>query len=186
MGTKPNSDLSKGDHGNDPHLKGAPPELELGPMPREVIAPSNNYYQGKLDIRVWNEKRSDRRLDEVTPLKAGDMVRIYVQIEPASYMYLLWVDTDGDVHPIYPWKDSWGERRPEVKRTRLELPEIPGEGAPVPPEGSGMETVILLVRDTPLPEGENLALRLGKLPEQPWEDERAVVRFRNGEVDHED
>jgi hypothetical protein len=111
--------------------------------------------------------RRNVRLDQhgVLPIKAGDRFRIEVSLSRAAYLYLLWVGSDGQVAPIYPWRPGHWEARPaeERKRDRLHLPEKADKAWEIPAGTPGMETLLLLVREeTPLPPKDEETLR--KLP----------------------
>jgi hypothetical protein len=164
-----------------------------GEQPPEVVAlPA---FKGWIDARVWeweNARRQDVRLNEkgALPLKAGDWVRVEAQVDRPAYLYVILIDTQGKVQPIYPWEQGrWDQRRAEQPRVTLRLPEKrspAGElaGWRVEPEPPGMDTLMLLVRETPLPPEVALDQLLAVVPPQRQQDPRAVVWFENGEVVH--
>ena len=120
------------------------------------------------------------------PLREGDRVRIEAQLARPSYIYLLWIDSEGNVQPVYPWKLGQWEQRPatEVSVSRVELPERVDQGSPVLPGRPGMESVILLARDTPLPPDVDLAELLTDLPTVPIPQEQShrVTHFLSGKA----
>jgi hypothetical protein len=130
------------------------------------------------------------RLNQATalPLKVGDRVRIEAQLNRTAYMYVILIGTAGEVQPIYPWqKGHWDQRPAEQSRTHLQLPEEKtpaGEegGWEVAPGPPGMETLVLLVRETPLPLEVELDKLLSGLPPQRPQGPRMVVWFENGKV----
>jgi hypothetical protein len=146
--------------------------------------------KGWLDVRVWEpgqKRRYDRRLNQegALPLKPGDLVRIEAELNRPAYVYILMIDTTGHVDPIYPWKPGdWTVRRPdEVPITRLSLPEEdPTGGWEVSAGPPGMETLVLLGRDTPLPRDVDLKALLAGLPPQKAQNNQSAVWFENGEV----
>jgi CHAT domain-containing protein len=99
----------------------------------------------------------------------------------------VWIDTEGNVTPQYPWIDhDWSRREAEVKAAKFELPQLDGqwEHWEMGPGEPGLETMVLLCRDEPLPESVDLAgmLRgLGKVP-LDGQDASAVSWFENGKT----
>jgi hypothetical protein len=144
-------------------------------------------YRGSLDVYFW-DARGKRRgtLRDALPLRPGDLIRLEARVAPAAYLYLLWIDTEGKVTPIYPWRGKW-DRRPaeEAKREHLELPRQADACAKVPPKGRGMETIILLARPERLPRDVDLERLLAALPPQhayPAGKEDTAVWFQGGQV----
>jgi hypothetical protein len=88
---------------------------------------------------------------------------------------------------VYPWLEGEWER-PQQERAvqRLSLPEKPGDMWPIKPGPAGMETLVLLARETPLPREVDLAKALGDLGAQPLLDEMDVAWFENGELERGD
>jgi hypothetical protein len=125
------------------------------------------------------------------PLHPGDKFRILFQVEPAGYVYLFWIDTEGAVVPVYPGEPGKWDTRPEQEKpvSRLELPPRASLGYKIVGDQVGMETLVMLVRDEPLPTGAESALRreLSGLPAQrPVQNPLAAVWFENGRVvDHD-
>jgi hypothetical protein len=96
------------------------------------------------------------RLNEpgAVPLKSGDGVRVEAWVDRPAYLYIFWLGADGQVAPIYPWKDQDWTKRParEEKLKTLDLPEVVVDTWPLPPSPPGLETLVLLAReDSPLP-----------------------------------
>jgi serine/threonine protein kinase len=152
------------------------------PLPPATAAP----FKGSLDIRVSepnNPRRQFLRLHEpaARPLKAGDEIRIEAEINRPGYLYVLWIDTQGQVLPVYPWLEGdWQYWREEEPLQVLSLPEKVGEIYKMEPGPPGMETILLLVRDTPWPRELDLQALLGKLEPQPQVDPQAIAWFENG------
>jgi hypothetical protein len=124
-------------------------------------------------------------------------VQVEVKLNRPAYVYVVWIDTEGNAGPVYPWlKGDWKRRREEKPVRELLLPEEhigeppPGgwKGPPVyrvVPGPSGMETLLLLVRETPLPEDVDLGKALSGLGAQKREREEdlnEVAWFENGQV----
>jgi hypothetical protein len=101
------------------------------------------------------------------PVRPDDLIRIEVSLNQPAYVYLFWIDGSKQISPIYPWQGGRWERRPEHEQPvqRLELPEgDPSLGWPIQSARSGLETVLLMVREEPLPRGVNLQWLTPYLP----------------------
>jgi hypothetical protein len=170
------------------------PVKEKADPSKKVIAPAPEALRAvAFDLRIWepkSERRRNLRLTEdgALPLKPGDVARIEVKLNRPAYLYLFLIETTGKVAPIYPWtSDEWERPKVEEKCAELSLPqrEAPGGGVagfPVEEGQPGMETLVLLARDTPLPTTLDLPKLLEGVERQSARDLRAVVWFENGEV----
>jgi hypothetical protein len=155
---------------------------------REAATAALPPLKGSIDVLISEEDNPDRqnlRLNDVgaLPLRPEDRFYVEAKLNRPAYLYVLWIDTDGDVHPLYPWKpDDW-KGRPARERPvrRLRRPEALDDCYEVPKGTPGMETLVLLARETPLPPGVDLEAELGKLPKQTAQGRRATVWFENGE-----
>jgi serine/threonine protein kinase len=137
-----------------------------------------------IDLRVWNPNDESRRgssLDDgcTLPLRPNDQVRIEVQLNHCEYLYVLWIDSDQTTWPVYPWlPGSWKERPDdEAPVQQLSLPPSADEGWVVEKGSSGMETIIVLLRETPLPEDIDLQRIFKKFPCPPRERATSLIRF---------
>ena len=143
---------------------------------------------GVIDVLVWNPKDPTRQRlplhhPEAMPVRSGDQIRIHAKLDRKAYVYLVWIDRNGVVTPLYPWEPGNWQARPEGEAIvqDVHLPEDRRYAWPI--EGQdGMETILLLARDTPLPESVDLRGLLVNLPKQPMQDTKALVWFCNGEV----
>src|SRR5262249_16882540 len=122
----------------------------LGPLGSIVPEPLSGY--ADLEIQRPGEPRT-RRLndDRALPLKAGDGVAVEVELNRSAYLYVLWINTAGEVAPVYPWRPGHWEDRPdaEVPVRRLRRPEE--RYYPMKKGVPGMETLVVFARETPLP-----------------------------------
>jgi hypothetical protein len=169
-------------------LHGSP---EPGPQPASRPAPAlQSPFQGWIDILVSepnNKKRQLLRLHEpeARPLRPGDEVRVEVGLkERPGYVYVLWIDAKGKVIPIYPWLQYDWSMRPAQEQPvsgRLLLPED-GTVYPIEPTPEGLETLLMLVRDTPLPADADVPGLLGDLGAQSSTDREYVRWFENYQV----
>lgn len=144
--------------------------------------------RGLVDVLVWDPQDSTRRgitLREpgALPLRANDQIRVRAVLSRAAYIYLLWIDARGQVSPVYPWRPGqWDERPPrESPQEAISLPEQLDEGWRIVGD-PGMETLLLLARDAPLPPEVDLSRLLTGLKSQPMQDESALVEFEGGQV----
>ncbi|MCY2995040.1 MAG: protein kinase [Planctomycetota bacterium] len=141
---------------------------------------------GTADILVWNPAvvvRRGLRLQErqALPLRFGDQIRVEARLNRPAYVYLVWIDSQGVAWPVYPWTPGDWTSRParETPLERLALPAAVDEGWPL--HGPrGMETLLLLARDQPLPAAVQLDVLFANLPRQSCQDPQALVWFENG------
>lgn len=116
------------------------------------------------------------------PLQLGDQIRVEASVSRPSFLYLVWIGTDGAVSPVYPWATGdWSTRNDEVRRSRISLPEPADKGWPLAGD-AGMETLYLLARETPLPDEVDLSDLFSDLPSQKLQDNRAIVWWEQGQV----
>jgi serine/threonine protein kinase len=144
--------------------------------------------KGSVDLLVWakEQKRTLRlRDDAVLPLSLDDEVAVEVELNRPAYPYVIWINTEGEAQPIYPWKSGKWDERPAEERSleRLRRPDPPlfwpmKKGQP------GMETMLLLVREEPWPTGVDLRGLLTGLPKQTMQHPQAAVWFEDWQVVH--
>jgi serine/threonine protein kinase len=162
-----------------------------GPDSPPFLQPKLPAYQGGVDILVWrkdgDQARKLRLSDpEALPLAPGDQIRVVARIQPAAYLYLFWINEEGKAAPVYPWEPGkWGTRpESEAAVPALELPEQGDQGWKITPGREGMESLIMLARDTPFPANDEELQRLleGLPAQQPVQNMHAAVWFENGKV----
>jgi hypothetical protein len=87
-----------------------------------------------------------------------------------GYVYLLWIDGQGHIDPLYPWgRDFRSRPATETPQGTIHSPPELDRGWPL--EGpSGLETAVLLAGSKPLPPEVNLAKILASLPPAPMRD----------------
>jgi serine/threonine protein kinase len=113
---------------------------------------------GNLDVFVsepQNPARESLWLKDpgALPLRAGDEVRIVAKLNRPAYLYVLWLDASGKAVPLYPWIDGdWRRRREERPVADLKLPVKAGQAYRIDPGPPGLEVVLLLASDSPLPQ----------------------------------
>ncbi len=155
------------------------------PAPQPPATPTA--YKGDIDVIVYdpkNPRRQNVRIDapDVLPLKPGDGIAVEAEINPPAYLYIVWIDADGSVDPVYPWKPGHWEDRPAQEQpvTRLRRPE--DSFFPMGPSTPGMETLVLLARETALPADVDLRAELGQVRPQASQTLQAMAWFENGAV----
>jgi hypothetical protein len=83
-------------------------------------------------------------------------MRVEAETNRPAYLYVIYLDAQGEAAPWFPWgKYDWNDRPVEQRRSRLHLPEDPlKDGVPLTPGPSGIEAVLLMARDEPLSRDE--------------------------------
>jgi len=151
------------------------------PAPVPVSLPPPLPLSGELIVRVWSpgmEGKRGLKVEEsgARPVRAGEWVHLEAHLSRPAYAYLLWLDSQGQVTSLYPWGDRTFGSRPSSERwsATIHSPAAEDEGWRMtgPP---GLETALLLVRQTPLPPGTELADLIGRLPPSPLRDPQEVA-----------
>jgi serine/threonine protein kinase len=143
---------------------------------------------GTIDVLIWNPTDRSRRFLKLhdrgaLPLRPNDQIRVEARLNRPAYLYLVWIDSEGRAFPVYPWQPGqWSRRLPkQAPASRLSLPETADQGWPMKGP-AGMETLMLLARESPLPADVDLAGLLAGLPKVPLQDPRALVCFADGQM----
>jgi hypothetical protein len=146
--------------------------------------------KGSIDVRLWekgNPLRQGLRLHQegALPLRTGDWLRVEVKLSRPGYPYVVWLDSTGKATPLYPWQQGDWRKRParEPRRDRLSLPEDDAAGAPLADSPTGIECLLLLACEEPLPAGADVAGLFAGLPRQQGQARlQAAAWFENGEL----
>jgi tRNA A-37 threonylcarbamoyl transferase component Bud32 len=170
-----------------PPKNGSPEAVAPGhPLPPTPAAPP--LLKGFIDVVLYKgdiPPRQKVRLNDpaALPLKSGAPFCIEVELNRPVYLYVLWIDRDGAMQPVYPWQSTNWEARPKEEKPvdKLRCPDALPECYKLPPGPPGMVTLLLLARETPLPSEVDLRGELKPLPAQMQQDVRAAVWFENGE-----
>jgi len=111
------------------------------------------------------------------PLKAGDQIRVEAKVNRPVYLYLVWIDVDGVAEPVYPWKPGdWTKVAvDEQPVTHLSFPTAESKGWEIKKSRSGMETLVLLARESPL--DADLKSQFTGLPRTALQDTRSLIWF---------
>ncbi|MGE0758764.1 MAG: serine/threonine-protein kinase [Pirellulaceae bacterium] len=164
--------------------------LNRGDSPSSTVAATapGTAVVNDITLSVWSDSGAYRGLVSRTessaiPLRAGDRVRLNVDLNRPAYMYVFWVGTDGEVTPVYPghpgeW-NSWPETRPV---RAIQLPSEADAAWPVVPGAGGSETIIVAVTDQPLPRNADLESRLRQGEPQTRHRWQSPQWFHNGRL----
>jgi predicted Ser/Thr protein kinase len=135
--------------------------------------PATDALTGELTVRVRSTPANVERELKVgdpggLPLLAGEHVRLEARMNHPAYVYLLWLDGQGKVSLLYPRDDGKFGSRPSggSARETVQSPEALDEWHPMTGP-SGLETILLLARRTPLPPGTDLVKVVGVLRPSP-------------------
>jgi tetratricopeptide (TPR) repeat protein len=149
------------------------------------LLPGGGSLLGDLVLRVWSGSAGKHGLrigehPQALPVRNGEMVHLEARLNQRAYVYLLWLDSQGNVDPLYPWERDF--RRLPSAQTPVEQVESPPEWnkgwAVVGP--SGLETALLLARRSPLPADVDLTQVIGKLQPSPFRQPQEVAVFGFG------
>jgi hypothetical protein len=165
----------------------APPQNDQ-PGPRPAVEPVK--YRGSVDLYVYrkNDNNADRRVPlwdpRAMPLAPGDHVKPIARVDPASYLYLFWIDETGEAVPLYPWRVKEWNSRPAHEERVAEV-GVTWDGNPLKIEGAsaGTETVLMLARPTPLELPDSAVQKwFAGLRPVPFLGDKARVWFENFDV----
>ena len=142
--------------------------------------------RGSVDLLLWDPQDASRRSVDIRdvaarPIHRSDQIRVKVTVNRPAYVYLLWIGGDGVVTPVYPWRPGDWRNRPAQEQPvdHLSLPVEADRGWPMG-GGAGMENIVLLIRETPLPASVDLEKSLGGLQPQKMQNPESLVEFEGG------
>jgi hypothetical protein len=145
--------------------------------------------KGWVDVNVFNPKDRARQwlgLHDAgaLPLRVGDNVRVEARLNRPAFLYLFWIDAQGEAIPVYPWRPGTWDSRPAQENPVAEVnyPPEPDRGYAIEEAHDGMETLLLLACEEPLPAGEDVRALLAGLPVQRRQNPQAAVWFEDWEV----
>jgi hypothetical protein len=141
-----------------------------GPNPADDGPPVT----GELVLTVWSRdgRKAGRRIGadaEALPVLAGEEVHAQARFDRPAFAYLLRIDPAGTAAPLWPWTAGPAAAAladpPPVLGPVEEVhsPADPRRGWPAGGR-SGLETVVLLARRSPLPAEVSLAALVERLP----------------------
>jgi len=134
----------------------------------------------RLVVRIWSADKSKQGLRlgmdaGALPARPGDQIRAEVRLNQPAHVYLLALDAEGNIQPLYPWHRDVNVLDKTITDAPPELPpqneliwpsRASAGGLPLD-DRSGQETILLLARRTPLPNDVRLADIVGRLPLSP-------------------
>jgi serine/threonine protein kinase len=152
---------------------------------------------GKMTAKAWSRERHligvELGVDpRAVPVQAKDGVRVDVTFDQPAHVYIVWVDSNGGLIPLYPWNkgDKLNTRAlGEVESEAVEAAGTPGtttQGWECD-DNAGLETILVLAHRTPLPAGVSVGELIGKLPHNHFvaPTENTYQTFRDGKLVHE-
>jgi predicted Ser/Thr protein kinase len=148
---------------------------------------------GELFVRVWSVDGFSKvgllvEQAGALPVRNKEQVQIEARLNQPAHVYLLWIDSEGTISPLYPWND--GPKLihkdcgvpPPIRPPRAEVLSPPDAQKGWKMAGkSGLDTILLGARRTPLPTTVFLPQLVGQLPVMPFHhrEEWAVLRRSN-------
>ncbi len=129
-----------------------------------------NRCRSRVTLEVLIERDREKRFRVVTdngvaPVPAGAKVRLRVNATYPVFHYLVWIDSQGGLMPLFPWQPgNWQQLRSQQPQKVLDLPEGP-PGYWLIDTPAGLETVVAMASVFRLPEATltKLDLRLNGL-----------------------
>lgn len=124
--------------------------------------------------------------DSLLPLAGGDSIQATVKTADDCFVYLVWLDSNGELTPLSPWQDfRWEELGAEEKTKMVRVPKglVHFELADDQP---GLNAIVAVVRRQPFPDSSELKEWLA-LPEFKQAglnaiDDSVLLRIVDGEV----
>jgi hypothetical protein len=127
---------------------------------------------GELTVLVWAPDKRGLPVQEwgALPVRNKEQIQVGVRLNQPAHAYLLWIDSEGVTTPLYPWNQGT-----HIDWKTLVAPPVVGPQAVVQSPGemakgwkvrgkSGLDTILLLARQEPLPADVPLADLVGCLP----------------------
>jgi hypothetical protein len=138
-------------------------------LTKPIVAPLT----GEMNVLVWSEDKRGLRVQDwgALPVRNKEQIQVDLRLSRPAYAYLLWLDSEGVVTPLYPWNDGKDIVHKDLSFAPPEKPAVAMFRSPgVLDHGwkvrgkTGLDTILLLARDTPLPVDVALADLVGRLP----------------------
>lgn len=140
-----------------------------GPEPEVSLEPKLDLLVAKLNTA---ERLSPIEAPEIRPVRNDELVRIQVRLNKPAYIHLVWIDSIGKPSVIYSPRVA-GPPKPLQTLIRPEgIAGYPLKGK------SGLESLMLLVRKSPLPADFDLLSTIGTLPPAAFNAPHEFVRFK--------
>ena len=172
---------SKSDAGLHPnsHVQAANSDDAVSGLVVEDIVIGVWVPHGKVDQRRGQINKLD---STAAPLRIGDKIRLSVSVSEPSFVYVLWLDPDGQLLPIYPWKDGRWQSRPndEQQLARLDLPSSLSTWT-IEAGAAGAATLFVFAGRERFSPETNLASLLPECNPQIGQPTQQVFWFENGQ-----
>lgn len=174
----------------EPHPADPPRKNDSEVTPRNVNTPAPVRYRGRIEVLVERMDGAKPRLVRLNetgalPLKQTDKFRIEGEVDPPAYLYVVWVDPERDVTPVFPWNATkgWGSRPTKEEPVgKVSLPPNVGNRYTAPAAKPGVATMVLFARPVPLDVPDDVVKEwFESLPDLPLPTggDRAAVWFDN-------
>jgi len=135
-----------------------------------------------VDVRTW--KTDEPGLSNIgvrdprfAPLRPNDEIRVAIRVNRPAYLYVLVIDAEGKSSIVHPWAASSMRVRSTGQSRAIAL-SLPADQTWILDDGPrGVETILLLAADTPLPSRIDLRSFLHGLESQAGESGDEAVYF---------
>jgi hypothetical protein len=157
--------------------------FSCSPKPKTTTKP----VAGSLNVLV---RPPDRMIEPIPvsdpgalPVQSGGAMTIDVELDEPAFIYLVWANSAGEILPLYPWNNETLDVKdisqpPPVRRgTKRIFSPLLGRSWAFG-NRSGIETIILLVRHTALPENLQLATLLNSPPTSKLDNPTDLIKLR--------
>jgi hypothetical protein len=141
---------------------------------------------GELIASLWSDNKRGLQVDEpgALPARRGELVHVEARLNQPAYIYLFWIDGQGQASPLYPWDPKAGlavPRDQQIPQKVVHSPHQYDQGWELD-GNAGLETVMLLARRTPLPDEGLFTELFHDLPPSPLRDplEHAIINPEAG------
>ena len=155
--------------------------------PAVSTTPSSKAPTGALHVLV---RPPDRTIEPIAitepgalPVQSGGAMSIDVDLDQPAFIYLVWINSEGQILPLYPWNNEMLEIQdiqqvPPVRRaTKRIFSPLLGRSWTFS-DKPGVETVILLTRRSALPTDVYLASLLKSPPTANLENRASLAEVR--------
>lgn len=161
------------------------PELPPDKPPKPSPAPPKPVVplQGDLNVLVYrDEEFLPIEAPRARPVQNGDLVRVEAQLNRPAYVYLAWIDSAGQAQPFYPGDpEDWSAwQSPPKPVSFVAFPPGGDSGLPIIGE-AGMETIVMLAADEPLPDDLSPQNLFANLPSQPLRQSTTLLYLDNAQ-----
>lgn len=147
--------------------------------------------QTNLNVLAWSEDRGIRWVThaEALPVQPGESIRIHATLSRPAFAYLVWIDSQANVLPLFPGAEGrWEWCGTEIDSvSEISLPHQAKQGWVMEVDRPGMETLLLLVAEKRLSKSqlEQVQRACSNWLPQPPTKQPAIFHFHNGRLDLE-